>query len=144
MGIEYQLAFTLPHVKDRILGVVLARRHTDFSDDERDLVETARPFLIQAYRNAIQFSASGDRPSVEPATVARPPLQRLLALGLTRRQAQVLQRIAVGTAARDVAAELGISERTVHKHLELCYRTLNVQNRSQAATLAWSTIDDHE
>lgn len=143
MGLEHQLAFTLPHVKDRILGVVLARRHDDFTDDERDLIETARPFLIQAYRNAIQYSEPRGR-GVKPAGAARPPLEHLRALGLTRRQAQVLQQIAAGAAARDVAVELAISERTVQKHLQLCYRTLNVQSRSQAAALAWSSVDDNE
>ena len=54
LGVEYQLAFTLPHVKNRILGVVMTRQHEDFSVDEVELIEAARPFLIQAYRNATQ------------------------------------------------------------------------------------------
>ncbi len=56
MGIEHQIAFTLPHERDRILGVVLARSKTDFTDAERDLLDAARPYLIQAYRNAIRYS----------------------------------------------------------------------------------------
>ena len=41
------------------------------------------------------------------------------------------------------AAALGIGVRTAQKHLEHCYRTLGVSDRSQAARLAWEATDDH-
>lgn len=140
MGVEYQMAFTLPHVRDRILGVVLSRRHQDFTDEERDLIEAARPFLIQAYRNATRYSAllaapSGDRGGA-------PSIDRLERLGLSRRQAEVLRLVATGAAERDIGEQLGISHRTVQKHLERCYRTLGVASRSRAAALAWATLEE--
>jgi DNA-binding CsgD family transcriptional regulator len=127
IGVEHQLAFTLPHTKDRILGVVLSRNRSspDFTDEERDLIEQARPFLIQAYRNAIRYSELLD--SQRPA--------------VTVPQADVLQLLATGASERDIAARLGISHRTVQKHLERCYRCLGVTNRSSAAAVAWATID---
>lgn len=143
LGVEYQLAFTLPHTKDRILGVVLsrARDSSDFTEPERDLIEQARPFLIQAYRNAIRYSEVVD--SQRPAEVVSqtPQLDSLVALGLTNRQADVLRLLATGASERDIADRLGISHRTVQKHLERCYRCLGVTNRSRAAAIAWATID---
>jgi DNA-binding CsgD family transcriptional regulator len=134
LGIEFQLSFTLPHSTGRILGIAMSRRERDFSDAERDLIEQARPFLIQAYRNAINYSAALDR---DGAALSGPPPERLVGLGLTRRQAEVLSHIATGASLREIAGRVGISVRTVEKHLELCYRRLGVENRATAAAIAW-------
>lgn len=141
MGQEYQLAFTLPHVRDRILGVVLGRRSEDFTDAERDLIEIARPFLIQAYRNAVRYSQLLAHRLTGSGSPSRPVIASLRALGLTGRQAEVLQLVASGAAELDIAVRLGISHRTVQKHLQLCYRALGVHSRSAAAAIAWATID---
>jgi DNA-binding CsgD family transcriptional regulator len=138
MRVEFQLAFTLPHTRDRILGVAMSREHTDFADAEVELIEAARPFLIQAYRNATRFSALL---SASVDADGHPPvlsLAALQALGLTRRQAQALALICTGASERDIAGRMGISPRTVQKHLELCYRRLGVSSRSEAAALAWA------
>jgi DNA-binding CsgD family transcriptional regulator len=141
LRVEYQIAFTLPHDRDRILGVALSRERDDFSDHERGLLEAARPFLIQAYRNAIRYTnLLLDRPRNVPGG-AMPRLDRLVALGLTERQAEVLQALATGAAEREIAERLSISTRTVQKHLERCYRRLGVNSRSRAAGIAWATID---
>ena len=135
------IAFTLPHDKDRILGVALSRGERDFSDEERDLLEQARPVLIQAYRNAIRYTtALADRRRNEERH-AMPNAERLVALGLTARQAEVLLLVATGAAEREIAARLEISHRTVEKHLERCYRRLGVNSRSLAASIAWATLD---
>jgi DNA-binding CsgD family transcriptional regulator len=144
MGVEHQLAFTLPHRRDRILGVALSRRTRDFTDRERDLLETARPFLIQAYRNAIRYSDLLAADSRRRATQPPPQIDALRALRLTDRQAQVLQLLATGVSDKDIATHLQISPRTVHKHLERCYRTLAVRTRSEAAAVAWATLDAPE
>jgi DNA-binding CsgD family transcriptional regulator len=143
IGVEHQIAFTLPHDKDRILGVALSRTPTnsDFTDSERDLLDEARPFLIQAYRNAIRYSEALTAQTPASATPRTPELGRLVALGLTSRQAEVLQLLATGVAECDIATRLQVSQRTVQKHLERCYRQLNVNNRSHAGAIAWSTID---
>jgi len=59
-------------------------------------------------------------------------LPALQGLGLTRREAQVLRLIAAGRTGRQVATQLGIAQRTVHKHLENCYRALNVTSSAEA------------
>jgi DNA-binding CsgD family transcriptional regulator len=132
LGVEYQIAFTLPSPSERIVGVALSRTHRDFTDTERDLLNLARPYLIQAYRNALLVT-------VPEAFAARPPeAGALRSFGLTHRQAEVLQMVAMGNSDHDVGAILGISARTVEKHLERCYRALGVANRSQAARRAWA------
>jgi DNA-binding CsgD family transcriptional regulator len=133
LAAEYQIAFTLPSGAERILGVALSRGKRDFTATERDLLNLARPYLIQAYRNALAHTAL-DRQAGPSITTSA-----LQALGLTRRQAEVLRLIAMGHSSQRAAAALGIAERTAQKHLEHCYRTLNVTNRSQASQLAWAT-----
>jgi DNA-binding CsgD family transcriptional regulator len=130
MAVEFQIAFTLPSVPGRIVGIALSRGDRDFSDDERDLLDRSRSFLIQAYRNATRYT--------EALAGARPvAASELIALGLTARQAEVLRLVATGLSERDIAGRLGISHRTVQKHLERAYRVMGVTSRSAAAGLAW-------
>lgn len=56
--------------------------------------------------------------------------------GLTQREAEVLLWIAKGKANRDIADILGLSARTVNKHLEQIYVKLGVENRASAAVKA--------
>jgi DNA-binding CsgD family transcriptional regulator len=141
MGVEHMIAFTLPHAPDRILGVALGRAADDFTDGERDLLDRARPFLIQGYRNAIRYSSLLAAKAPPDAAHAAPEIEPLIALGLTRRQAQVLQLTAMGAGERDIAVHLQLSPRTVAKHLERCYRALGVHDRRRASELAWATTD---
>jgi DNA-binding NarL/FixJ family response regulator len=57
-------------------------------------------------------------------------------LQLTHRESEVLVWIARGKSNRDIAEILGLSPRTVNKHLEQIYAKLGVENRASAATLA--------
>ncbi|MDQ0457138.1 response regulator [Rhizobium paknamense] len=56
--------------------------------------------------------------------------------GLTSREAEVLLWIAHGKSNRDIAEILGLSARTVNKHLEQIYVKLGVENRASAAVKA--------
>lgn len=57
-------------------------------------------------------------------------------LGLTQREAEVLTWIAGGKPNRDIGEILGISPRTVNKHLEQIFTKLGVENRASAAAHA--------
>jgi DNA-binding response OmpR family regulator/DNA-binding CsgD family transcriptional regulator len=57
-------------------------------------------------------------------------------LSLTTREAEVLVWIARGKSNRDISDILGISPRTVNKHLEQIFTKLGVENRASAAALA--------
>jgi DNA-binding NarL/FixJ family response regulator len=61
--------------------------------------------------------------------------------GLTMREAEVLLWIARGKANRDIGEILGLSPRTVNKHLEQVYAKLGVENRASAAVVALKAIE---
>ncbi|MBP1848704.1 response regulator [Rhizobium halophytocola] len=56
--------------------------------------------------------------------------------GLTQRESEVLVWIARGKSNRDIGEILGLSARTVNKHLEQIYVKLGVENRASAAVKA--------
>jgi DNA-binding NarL/FixJ family response regulator len=141
IGLEHQIAFTLHHDHGRVLAVALSRTREDFTHAERDLLNQARPFLIQAYRNAIEHTSVRDELERIRRTQGRPDVEALRARGLTGREAEVLGLIAAGGSSAGVAKELAVSERTVQKHLERAYRKLRVRSRSQASAAAWTSAE---
>lgn len=52
LGVDYQIAFTLPSQPTVLVGVTLNHGAHDFSERDRQLLNLARPHLAQAYRNA--------------------------------------------------------------------------------------------
>jgi DNA-binding CsgD family transcriptional regulator len=145
LGLEYQIAFTLPHRSGRVLAVALSRRECDFTDSERELLNRSRRFLIQSYRNSIlhtqllaqlELRAHGQRLPLEDPALAI----RLEERGLSGREAEVLSWLATGRSNRGLAQALRVSERTVQKHLQSCFAKLGVHSRREAVELAWSWI----
>jgi DNA-binding CsgD family transcriptional regulator len=57
-------------------------------------------------------------------------------LALSRRQLECLSWAEAGKSARDTGVILGISQRTVEKHLEQAYEALGVRTRIQAVVRA--------
>ena len=107
-------AIALPiYVRDGLLvSFVLNRTRRDFSDRERALLDLLRPHLARVY----QKTKTSDR--------------------LTRREAEVLRWVAAGKSDAQIGAILGISARTVQKHLEHAYQKLGVENRTAAVNRA--------
>ena len=60
----------------------------------------------------------------------------LTALGVTRREGEVLGWVATGRSNREVAELLEVSERTVQKHLQRCFAKLGARSRAQAIARA--------
>ncbi len=123
-GVEYQIAFSLSGASERIVGCALSRRSRDFTENDRTLLNAIRPFVASAYARV----TSG------PALL--PPE----ALNLTPREGQVLEHLAAGLSSLQIALELHISERTVHKHLEHIYAELDVPSRSAAIARAFGRV----
>ena len=67
---------------------------------------------------------------------APPSSSRLSTASLTPRETEVLSWIAKGKTNRDVGEILGMSPRTVNKHLEHVFEKLGVETRAAAAALA--------
>ena len=61
---------------------------------------------------------------------------RLATAALTPRETEVLSWVAKGKTNRDVGEILGMSPRTVNKHLERVFEKLGVETRAAAAALA--------
>ncbi|HET7090146.1 MAG TPA: response regulator transcription factor [Anaerolineae bacterium] len=55
---------------------------------------------------------------------------------LTSREIEVLRLLAQGQANKQIAARLGISERTVKFHVSAIFRKLDATNRTEAVTIA--------
>jgi DNA-binding CsgD family transcriptional regulator len=70
----------------------------------------------------------------DAAEADRTALQQ--AFSLTSREAEVLLWISRGKSNRDIGEILGISPRTVNKHLEQVFVKLGVENRAAAAAAA--------
>ncbi|MCG8611441.1 MAG: response regulator transcription factor [Pseudomonadales bacterium] len=62
-------------------------------------------------------------------------------LDLTAREAEVLLWIAKGKSNGEIGTILGVSPRTVNKHLEQIFRKISVENRTSAAVKALSVLE---
>ena len=71
------------------------------------------------------------------------PIEFSKELGLTTREGEVLSWLSKGKTNRDIAQILGLSPRTVDKHLEQIYAKLGVENRTAAAAIATNTNRRH-
>ena len=68
--------------------------------------------------------------------------KRLSSAALTPRETEVLSWLAKGKTNRDIADILGMSPRTVNKHLEHIFEKLGVETRTAAAAIASSLLQD--
>ena len=55
---------------------------------------------------------------------------------LTKREIEVLKAIAAGLLNKEIATNLGISERTVKNHISNIFKKIDVADRTQAAVFA--------
>lgn len=114
LGIRHQLNLALHVSGERVIGVGLSRMGRDFTDEELAAAE-----LLRVELGKLVAARHG------------PPPEAFVALGLTQREAEVLSLSAARKSAA-VASVLGISERTVEKHLEHAYAKLGVRTRAEA------------
>jgi DNA-binding CsgD family transcriptional regulator len=133
VGVEHAMAVPI-HVRRNVLvSFVVNRSGRDFSDRDRACLESIRPHLGNLYRLTREIEgprAAWGVPSAEPRSASGPPL--------TGREREVLHWLGGGKTDRDIAAILGISPRTVHKHLQRIYEKLGVETRTAAVVRALS------
>jgi DNA-binding response OmpR family regulator len=94
-------------------------------------LRTAR--ILQAARAASQ---------AQPLTLNDEPAYATLSarFQLTEREVEVLRWVACGKTNRDIGDILGLSPRTVNKHLEHVYVKLGVETRTAATSVALSAM----
>lgn len=129
-GSRYQLAATLEADATSLTLISLWREHRDFTDGEGELVEVVRRALVAA----LDFRAAMDR----LRALAGPP-QRVDVL--TPRQGAVCALVARGLTNAQVATRLGLSERTVRKHLEDAFARTGCTSRTSLA-LWWRSAGE--
>jgi DNA-binding CsgD family transcriptional regulator len=125
IGIDHAMGLPVHVEGNLIVSFVFNRTRRDFTDRERDRLEVVRPHLGNLYR--ISRAMEG----AQPRQWAPPPQ-------LSSREQEVLRWCAAGKTDRDIAAILGISPRTVHKHLQRIYEKLGVETRTAAVMRAMS------
>jgi|SRR4051794_26391226 DNA-binding CsgD family transcriptional regulator len=124
MGIHHRLAVPLLLGQGYHATFVLTRRDSDFEPDDIELATRLQPLLAALQR---QTAILDD---------LRPHLTGVREAGLTARETCVLRLLAQGLTAFSISRRLGISERTVHKHLQNSYLKLGVSDRLSAVRLA--------
>jgi len=128
---------------------------TTYDEDElmmRGLQTGASGYLLkesslETLFNAIRTAARGEM-VVQPEMMARilsytaspistsPPESLPSYMQLTQREEEVLAGVARGERSKEIAAHLGITERTVRAYLTNIYTKLNVDSRASAVAVA--------
>jgi DNA-binding CsgD family transcriptional regulator len=129
VGLEHTVAVPLLIDEHRLVSVVLNRRGLDFSERDCERLEVLRPHLAFLYRQASRQDAT---PAHADAATLLPAAPDAVPEGLTARESEVLHRLAHGKTDAEIAALLGLSPRTVQKHLEHIYIKLGVETRTAA------------
>jgi DNA-binding CsgD family transcriptional regulator len=74
------------------------------------------------------------RTFIEEVHLAEPEGQK--STPLSKREREILQKVADGATTRQVASDLGISPHTVKTHLERIFEKLGAKDRAQAVAIA--------
>lgn len=117
------------------------RRSRDRPVSEMTALETGPPGAGLRLVYLGRTAAGTPLLSVAPRDEGSPAMRLRDRLGLTPREGEVLAWLAEGKSNRDISEILGVSHRTVTKHLEQIYTKLGVENRTAAAAIALRHVD---
>ena len=151
-GMDGMTAIERLHASQPQLAVVIL---TTFNEDElmlRGLQAGAKGYLLkdtgrEALFNAIRAAARGEtllKPEIMARLLtfaqakgsARAPATAEGGPTLSEREKEVLAAVARGERSKEIAARLGITERTVKAHLDSIYNKLGVDSRAAAVSTA--------
>jgi DNA-binding CsgD family transcriptional regulator len=132
-GAEHVLGVpcTLPEGPSGVLRGCVVYSATRFSPAQRAFVRRAQPLLAAVDAHERVMARVRER-----AGEAVP--YRAREYGLTPRELAVLTLLGEALPAKTIATRLGISVRTVHKHVQNLYRKLGTKDRVETALLARS------
>jgi ATP/maltotriose-dependent transcriptional regulator MalT len=117
IGMPYEAA----HARIELADVWRTRGHPELADVEHQRARAA--LLSLGAESMTDLSA----PGTEPPDFARP---------LTPREREVLTLVARGLSDREIAAELGLSEHTIHRHIANVLTKLALPSRAAAVAHA--------
>ncbi|MER0429528.1 LuxR C-terminal-related transcriptional regulator [Streptomyces microflavus] len=131
-GTRHVFGLPLPQRGRHVSGFLVHRSGGDFSRHDERYAARVQPLLkaATAHRSllmALRDFCGSDR---------RLQANHALAAPLTPRETNVLHLLATGLTAEVIGRSLGISPRTVHKHLNALYRKLGAADRLSAVLRA--------
>lgn len=129
------------------LNIVILTTYNEDALMIEGLRSGARSYLLKDTRRQVLFdtlraAARGEallRPDVMARVLGQPPAAPAKVAEdatLTERERQVLIGVAQGERSKEIAARLGITERTVKAHLASIYHKLGVDSRAAAIAIA--------
>ena len=138
------------HIEQPDIAVVIL---TTFNEDDlmlRGLQAGAQGYLLKdtdrnTLFNTIRAAARGEtllKPEIMTRVLSRvnaiseTGIKTTELIHLTEREQEVLEAVAHGERSKEIAAQLGISERTVKAHLASIYDKLGVDSRAAAIAVA--------
>ena len=137
-----QLPYRAAYARFRQAEALLAVRapRAQIQPEIRTAYQTAVALEAGPLRREIELLARRGRlhleePAAEVAAPLGPPSQ-IASLGLTRREAEVLELVAAGRTNRQIGQELFITEKTASLHVSRILAKLGVAGRGQAAAVA--------
>lgn len=136
-GSRYQAALVLHRSPESMLLLSLWRAERDFTDREVQRLEAFR--LVMAAATAFCRAAEATQHFVDDFDEVIPdaePYRGPVGRSLTPRQRQVAALIESGLTNDQIARRLGISSRTVRKHVEDLFEHTGARTRTQVA-LRW-------
>jgi DNA-binding CsgD family transcriptional regulator len=131
-GTRHMLGIPFPGTGPHVSGFVVHRSGKDFSPHDERYAARVQPLLKAAATHRSLLTALREGPGGD----LRRQANQSLAVPLTPRELNVLHLLATGMPADAMARRLGISPRTVHKHLHALYRKLRASDRLSAVLRA--------
>ncbi|WP_305965153.1 LuxR C-terminal-related transcriptional regulator [Streptomyces sp. IMTB 2501] len=122
--VDHVLGVPLPDSTAPVIGCLVCRAGADFADGRLAMAERAQP-LPAAVERQRQLLEEWRR-VLGPAGA---PDERAADCALTPRETTVLLLLTGGLTTDAIGRRLGISVRTVHKHVENIYRELGTRDR---------------
>ncbi|RLV65067.1 DNA-binding response regulator [Streptomyces sp. CBMAI 2042] len=131
-GTRHVFGLPLPERGPHVSGFLVHRSGSDFSRHDERYAARVQPLLkaATAHRSLLMALRASS------GSARRRQANQALAAPLTPRETNVLHLLATGLTAEGIGRRLGISPRTVHKHLNALYRKLGAADRLSAVLRA--------
>jgi len=108
------------------------RANGHFTESEQEVMAAALPYIDTALRQVKLLPHQ----STAPAVISTPLIYDLLqSRGLSAREVEILQWVALGKTNHEIGKILNISEFTVKNHMQRVFKKMDVSNRAQAVGL---------
>lgn len=131
-GTRHVFGLPLPQRGPHVSGFLVHRSGGDFSRHDERYAARVQPLLKAATAHRSLLMALRE----SSGSARRRQANHALAAPLTPRETNVLHLLATGLTAEGIGRRLGISPRTVHKHLNALYRKLGAADRLSAVLRA--------